>query len=147
MAARFLFLKNKGTPTKWDSGRYFRHLTNARQYLPADLISLTAEERYSLPSYSDLSFWHSVVTQIEVNGDSIRVIARNDNNSRRFEFLYTGVKRVHSTQIKFHAMPWLIIQELVVMRNGLFRHTYSDIGGDITTIYSSSLSFQDSVLQ
>ena len=147
MAARFIFLDNEGSPTRWDGTRYFAYLEALREPLPEDLVSLTTKERYALPSYSELSFWHSEVTQIEATRDLIRVVAKNDYGNRRFELVYSGVVKVQSTALTLGAMPWLVIQELIVMRDGLFRHTYADIRGQHTTIYSRSLTFNESFMQ
>ena len=147
MAAGFIFLKNEGSPTRWDGTRYFEYLKSIRRSLPEDLLNLTVQERYALPSYSDLSFWHSEVTHLDAHDDIIHLAAKNDYGNRRFEFSYTGVKKVQSTRLKFRARPWLVMQELVLMPNGLFRHSYSDIRGDFFTIYATSMTFSESVLQ
>jgi len=146
MAARFIFLKNEGSPTRWDGTRYFEYLKAIRRSLPDDLVSLTRQERYALPSSSDMSFWHSVVTHVQANEDQIQIVAENDYGTRRFEISYSGVKKVQSTQLKFKARPWLVMQELVLMPKGLFRHTYSDIGGDLITVYSAGMRFNEAVL-
>ncbi len=147
MAAKFIFLKNEGSPTRWDGTRYFEYLKTIKRSLPDDLASLTHLERYALPSHSDLSFWHSVVTHIESHDDLIKIIANNDFGTRRFEISYLGIKKIQSTKLKFKARPWLVMQELVVMPNGLLRHTYSDIGGDFTTIYATGMTFHENLLQ
>jgi hypothetical protein len=147
MAARFIFLDNEGSPTRWDGTRYFAYLEGLRERLSDDLVSLTAKERYVLPSSSELSFWHSEVTQIEATHDLIRVVAKNDYGNRRFEFVYSGVVKVQSTALKLGAMPWLVIQELIIMRGGLLRHTYADIRGHHTTIYARRLTFNESFIQ
>lgn len=147
MAARFIFLDNEGSPTRWDGTRYFAYLETIRESLPEDLASLTAKERYTLPSSSEMSFWHSEVSQLEATRDLIRVVARNDYGTRRFELVYSGVVKVQSTALMLRAMPWLVMQELVVMRGGLFRHTYTDIRGQYTTIYARSLTFDESLIQ
>lgn len=147
MAARFIYLKNEGSPTRWDGTRYFAYLDTIRHSLPEDLVSLTDRGRYELPSYSKSSLWHADITQLEIARDQIRVSATNDYRTRRFEFIYAGVKKVVYMRVKFRAMPSVVVQELVVMPNGLFRHTCSDLGGDCTTVYASSLSFNESHIQ
>lgn len=147
MSARFLFLDNAGSPTSWDGTRYFDYLLKIRDRLPSDLQSLTAKERYDLPSSSELSLWRSDVSYIQVTRDEISVAATNDYGTRRFEFMYSGVCKFQTTSDRLYYMPGIVIQELVVLRNGLLRHTFSDMGGDCTTIHASSLSFQESIIQ
>jgi hypothetical protein len=104
-------------------------------------------ERYRLPSDSDLSLWRSDVTYIEASRDRIVFGATNDYGTRRFEFIYSGVCKFQTTSDKLYFLPTIVMQELVQLRNGLFRHTISDMGGDFTTIHASSLSFHESPIQ
>src|SRR5688572_4999249 len=139
MTARFLFLENGGSPTRWDATRYFDYLKGIRGSLPDDLRSLTAPERFDLPSSSALSFWRSDVTFFHVDPENIRIGAINDYGTRRFEFCYSGVQKIQTTTSKLYFMPSIVMQELVLMRGGLIRHTFSDMAGNFTTIYSSGL--------
>lgn len=143
MSARFLYLDNDGSPTCWDATRYFECLSKVRATLPGDLQSLTAKERFDLPSGSSLSLWRSDVTHIRASGDEIVIEATNDYGARRFEFVYVGVRKFQTTSRTLYFRPTLVIQELVQLRNGFFRHTFSDMGGDMTTIHASSLSFHE----
>lgn len=147
MPARFLYLDNIGSPTQWDGTRYFEYLATIRSRLPGDLQDLTAEERYDLPSGSDLSLWRSSVTYIQAGGDRIAIGATNDYVTRRFELTYSGVLKFQTTSSRLHFMPCIIIQELVRLRGGVLRHTFSDMGGDLTTIHASSITFQESFIQ
>ena len=147
MPARFLYLENCGSPTQWDGTRYLEYLAKVRPRLPSDLQSLTGIDRYKLPSDSDLSLWRSDVTHMQASRDGITFSATNDYGTRRFEFIYSGVCKFQTTSSKLHFLPTIVIQELVKLRNGLLRHTFSDMGGDFTTIHASSLSFQESLLQ
>ncbi|MBP3984306.1 hypothetical protein J5837_07675, partial [Pseudoxanthomonas helianthi] len=147
MPARFLYLDNSGSPTQWDGTRYFDYLAKVRARLPSDLQSLTAKERYELPSGSDLSLWRSNVTYIQANRDGITFGAINDYGTRRFEFAYSGICKFQTTSNRLYFMPAIVVQELVKLRNGLLRHTISDMRGDFTTIHASSLSFQESLIK
>lgn len=147
MPARFLFLDNSGSPTRWDGTRYFDYLVKIRTRLPGDLQSLTAKGRYDLPSGSELSLWRSGVSYIQASRDQVVIGATNDYGTRRFEFIYSGICKFQTTSDRLYFMPAIVVQELVVLRNGLLRHTFSDMGGDCTTIHASSLSFQESVIQ
>lgn len=147
MPARFLFLDNIGSPTQWDGSRYFKYLETIRSNLPGDLQDLTAEKRYDLPSGSELSLWRSSVTCIQAGGDRIAIGATNDYGTRRFELTYSGVLKVQTTSSKLRFMPCIIIQELVKLRGGVLRHTFSDMRGDFTTIHASSITFQESLIQ
>ena len=147
MPARFFHLENSGSPTQWDGTRYLEYLAEVRPRLPSDLQSLTAIERYKLPSESDLSLWRSDVTHMQASRDGITISARNDYRTRRFEFIYSGVCKFQTTSSKLYFPPTIVIQELIQLRNGIFRHTFSDMGGDFTTIHASSLSFEESLLQ
>jgi hypothetical protein len=147
VTARFLYLDNGGWPTNWDATRYFAYLRKVRSKLPMDLQSLTDKQRYALPSDSDLSLWRSTLNYIHVNGATIVIGGVNETESRRFELIYSGVCKVQTTSSRFYFMPALVIQELVQLRNGLLRHTLSDMGGDLTTIHASSIAFQESIIQ
>lgn len=147
MPAHFMFLQNTGSPTRWEVSRYFDYLARIRASLPADLQSLTEEARYELPSTSTLSMWRSGVTHFHVDVDHISIGARNDHRTRQFEFDYAGVHRFQTTSTRADFMPTIVIQELVQLRNGLLRHTFSDMHGDLTTIHAASLSFRDNVIQ
>ncbi len=79
--------------------------------------------------------------------DGITIAATNDYGTRRFEFVYSGVCKFQTTSNTLNFLPSIVIQELVKLRNGLLRHTFSDMRGDFTTIHASSLSFADSLIQ
>ena len=147
MPARFLFLDNDGSPTRWNGTRYFKYLKRIRARLPSDLQSLTSKERFDLPSGSELSLWLADVTYIRASGDEIEIWATNDYGTRRFQFIYSGVRKLQTTSRRLYFKPALVVQELVQLRNGVLRHTFSDMRGDTTTIHALSLSFQESRIQ
>ena len=147
MAAHFLYLKNAGSPTRWDGTRYFDYLLRIRDDLPADLQSLTDKSRYEMPSTSALSIWRSSVTRIEAEGDQISIGAINDYGNRRFEFQYSGVRKFQTTSARISHMPTIVVQELVMFPGGLFRHTFSDMTGAFTTIHACSVAFREHVVQ
>jgi len=147
MTARFLYLENAGSPTRWKLDRYFRYLQDVRPTLPVELRDMTAQDRYELPSMSPRSMWHASVTQIEARAKELFVAARNDGASRRFEFSYSGVCKVQSTLQRVRAMPSIVVQELVRLPNGIYRHSFSYLGGDVSTIYACSIRFVDRPLQ
>src|SRR6476620_10015670 len=97
MPARFMYLENTGHPTSWDATRYADYLKKAQAGLPGDLQSLTAIERLHLPSMSEQSFWWTEVTYIQVSGDTIKMGAANDEKARRYEFIYSGVRKFQTT--------------------------------------------------
>jgi hypothetical protein len=147
MPAHFLYLKNDGSPTRWDGTRYFDYLARIRNNLPADLQSLTDKARYEMPSTSALSIWRSSVSRIEVRDDAISIGALNDYGTRRFEFQYSGVRKFQTTSAKLSHMPIIVVQELVVLPSGVFRHTIADMAGAFTTIHAFSVSFRERVVQ
>ncbi|MCB1634304.1 MAG: hypothetical protein KDI51_06900 [Xanthomonadales bacterium] len=73
--------------------------------------------------------------------------ATNDYGTRLFEFVYAGICKFQTTSGRLYFMPSIVVQELVVLRNGLLRHTFSDMRGDFTTIHATSLSFQEGPIQ
>jgi len=143
MPARFMFLDNLGSPTRWGLDRYFDYLAKVRPTLPTDLQDLTAEDRYQLPSMSAMSLWHAGFTQVEIGRESILICAHNDYGTRRLEFRYSGVCKYQTTAANVRAMPSIVVQELVQLRNGILRHTFSHLGGYFTTIHARSVSFSD----
>jgi hypothetical protein len=104
-------------------------------------------ERLHLPSSSELSFWWTGVTYIEASGDRIAIGATSDDGTRRYAFVYSGVCKFQTTSRTLYYMPTFIVHELVQLRNGILRHTFSDMRGDLTTIHASSLSFEESLVQ
>ncbi len=147
MPAQFLYLKNDGSPTRWDGTRYFEYLAKIAADLPADLQSLTDKSRYDMPSNSHLSIWRSSVSRFEVATDQISIEATNDYGNRRFEFHYNGVLKFQTTSAKLVYMPTIVVQELVKLRGGVLRHTIADMGGHFTTIHAASMAFRENVLQ
>jgi hypothetical protein len=87
--------------------------------------------------------WHAVFTDVQVQSSSIFLAARNDYDTRRFEFRYSSVLKVQTSYQRFRAMPSIVVQELVRLRNGVLRHSFSHLGGDITTIHALSIGFSD----
>jgi hypothetical protein len=147
MPAHFLYLKNDGSPTRWDGTRYFEYLARIRNELPADLQSLTDKARYEMPSTSALSIWRSSISRIEAGPDGISIGAINDYATRRFEFQYNGVRKFQTTSARLSNMPTIVVQELVALPGGVFRHTFSDMAGGFTTIHAFSVSFREYVVQ
>ena len=147
MPAHFLYLKNDGSPTRWDGARYFDYLARIRNNLPADLQSLTDKGRYEMPSISALSIWRSGVSRIEAGPDSISIGAINDYGTRHFEFQYNGVRKFQTTSARLSSLPTIVVQELVVLPGGVFRHTFSDMAGAFTTIHALVVSFREHVVQ
>ncbi len=143
MPARFMYLQNLGSPTRWDVDPYLQYLSEVRETLPSELQDLTTPDRYELPSMSARSMWHAGFTEIEFQSASIFLAARNDKGTRRFEFRYGGALKVQTSYHRMRAMPSIVMQELVRLRNGVLRHSFSHLGGDITTIYASSIGFSD----
>src|SRR5690606_30586606 len=129
--------KNMGSPTRWDVDPYLDYLDDVRATLPPDLQDLTTPDRYHLPSMSERSMWHAGFREIHVQSASIVLAARNDYDTRRFEFTYSGVLKVQTSYQRFRAMPSIVVQELVRLRNRVLRHSFSHLGGDITTIHAS----------
>ena len=146
MARRFLYLRNLGTTTSWDADPYLRYIDRIGEAFPAHLGTLASVERFRLPSASRLSFWHSSFTQIAIDGSRIAIRGMNDARSRRFDLVYRGVRRVEAS-VRTSNMPWLVMQELVVLRNGLLRHAFSDIRGEVSTIVAENLDFREGDVQ
>lgn len=138
-----MYLENMGSPTRWDVDPYLDYMEDVRAALAPDLQDLTTPDRYHLPSMSVRSMWHAVVSEIQVQSAGILLAARNDHGTRRFEFRYGGVLRVETGETQHGAMPSIVVQELVVLRNGVLRHSFSNHRGNITTIHASSISFSD----
>ena len=147
MPAQFLYLQNNGSPTRWDGTRYFQYLARIRTDLPADLQSLTDEARFDMPSNSPLSMWRSTVSRIEAGADFISISAANDYGTRQFEFQYSGVRKFQTTSGRLIHMPTIVVQELVALRGGVLRHTFSDMTGAFTTIHAQAMSFREHVVQ
>ena len=143
MPPRFMYLKNMGSPTRWDVDPYLHYLKGVRATLPSDLQDLTTPDRFHLPSMSARSMWHTGFSEIQVQMASIFLAARNDHETRRFEFRYSGVLKVQTSYQCLRAMPSIVVQELVRLRNGVLRHSFAHLGGDVTTIHASSIAFSD----
>ena len=138
MAARFLFLRNEGTPTRWDASRYFAYLERVEEQLPPDLQDLVSERRLMLSSPDSL--WHARISSFKADRECIEVAGASVENGTPFQLRYAGVLKVQTTQ-ELYYMPSLVIQELVLLRSGVLRHTMSDLGGNLLTVHAQRLSF------
>jgi hypothetical protein len=91
--------------------------------------------------------WRSSITRFEVGVDKILIEATNDYGTRRFGFLYAGVKKLQTTSARLYYMPTIVVQELVKLRGGVYRHTFSDMGGAFTTIHAATVTFSEDIVQ
>ena len=92
MAARFLYLRNEGGPTRWDASRYFKYLERAESALPDDLRDLVSERRLMLSSPESL--WHAQITSLLANGGRMEIAGVSAGSRTPFWFRYAGVLKV-----------------------------------------------------
>ena len=144
MTARFLMIRNEGSSTRWDASRYLSYVQRNSALLSEDLRSMVSEERFNPSSPS--TWWRAGVTSIHIDVAGIRIEAKSDSGARHFEFRYSGVRKIETLQ-RVYYMPCLVIQELLVLRNGLLRHTMSDLVGNVATIHASAISFDEVTVQ
>lgn len=137
--AKFKFLINKGSPTRWDAGKYPEYCDRIANFLPECLVELMSEERY-IPG-GGRSLWAGDLTHLSANGRDIVICFKGDSENYFFSFVYSGVKKVVVDRMMISSNPVLIVQELVVLRDGTYRHALSDLGGNVTVIFAEELKF------
>jgi hypothetical protein len=136
---KFRYLKNEGSPTRWDVSAYEKYRDHALGCLSPDLRDMISNDRYWLGTSATL--WHSQLCKIQADKNEFKLIFISDSQDHFYEFLYLGVKKIVNGLTDNKAMPSLIIQELVVLRNGLLRHAMSDLGGRIVVVYAQDMRF------
>jgi hypothetical protein len=138
---RFVFIKCLGSPTRWDGERYFTYLDRVRAGLPLDLQELTAPDRYNLRG--DRSLWHARVSGLQLAKESLVLNLVGDSERRRFTLTYNGVRKVSSTVCSTACMPSITVQELVLLRQSVYRHALAFLPGTMMVVYSESVSFSE----
>lgn len=93
-----------------------------------------------------MSLWHSDIAHVEFDDANLIITGMSGDAMRRFLLTYRGVRRVEVC-LRSYYLPSIVVQELVVLRNGLLRHAYSDLGGDVTTIVAEEMAFEEHSVQ
>lgn len=107
----------------------------------ADLVSMVSNDRY-FPGEAD-TLWHARLIGAELNGDELRTTFKSESGNSIFAFEYLRVKKISGEGAAFKSFPSLVMQELSVMRVGIYRHALSDLLGRSIVIYSSGISFAE----
>lgn len=143
MLKRFRFLRSLGTPTQWDVSDYLRYRDSITESLSSDLQSMTSDERFTLGAQG--TFWHALLTRLEMADSSLSLEFKSDSEDRRFRFEYSGVMRVRSDLSDQRFMPTMVVQELVRTR-GAYRHSISALGGESVVVVCQSMRFFESLV-
>lgn len=145
MLIKFRFLRNCGSPTRWDVERYFEYKRNALVGLPVDLQSMVSDLRYSLEAEG--TFWHAEICSISIAGAKVEISFKSNSGRFTYELIYRGVRKVANDFSIAKSMPTLVIQELILLRNGLYRHVLADLKGRRVAIYAEEIEFFERSIQ
>jgi hypothetical protein len=137
----FRYLRNLGSPTRWDVACYFEYRDRVMGRLAPDLRSMVEARRY-FPG-AEGTLWCSKLLCVDARADELLLSFVNDARDFAFEFSYRGVQKVSSQFSSFRAMPALVVQELTVLRSGIFRHAMSDLTGSCVVVYSRHIEFRE----
>src|SRR5262245_21162164 len=123
----FRYIENDGSPTRWNIESYQVYRDKSLRRLPDDLLSMVDDRRYGL-GHAD-TFWHAILTSMHATKSTLSLVFDSDRSSKRFEFAYEGVLRVTSQFTAIEAPPALIVQELTILKGGVYRHALVDLIG------------------
>lgn len=137
----FRFIRNLGTPTRWDVDPYLYWLDSKLLLLPDGLAAAVSDDRFLLGS--ERSFWHSQLSSIVWEGRSGEIRFLSDSGLSEFEFTYERVLKVLLIGHRFAAAPTLTVHEMVPVRRKCIRHAMSFLGGDGLVIYAEQIRFRD----
>lgn len=137
----FIRLKNLGSPTRWDAGAYFLYRDSSLATLSDDLLSMVCSDRYRLDS--DGTFWYAQLVAFTCARQDLQLTFQSATNRRSFVFSYFGVKKVMSDFSALRSMPALIVQELTMLKGGVYRHALTDMTGRGAVVYSDRMSFSE----
>lgn len=136
----FKFIRNLGSPTRWDLDPYLHWLDSNRLLLPGCLADAVSDDRFLLGS--DRSFWYSRLSNFVWGGGSGEVRFQTGNGLGEFEFAYERVLKVLIVGRRFAAAPSLTVHEILPVRRKCIRHAMSFLGGDGIVIYAEQIRFR-----
>lgn len=137
----FKFIRNLGSPTRWDLDPYLNWLDSNRLLLPDCLADAVSDDRFLLGS--DRSLWHSRLSGYCLKGRSGEVRFLTESGLSEFEFSYERVLKILIVGRRFAAAPSLIVHEAVPIRRKCIRHAMSFLGGDGLVIYAEQIRFRE----
>lgn len=140
-AKDFRYIRNLGSPTRWDLTKYFEYRDQELRALPSDLRAIVNDSRYFLGTEG--TFWHSKLVSMEAKCSELRLSFVSEHQSFAFEFWYRDLKKVASRILSFRVMPSLVIQELTLLKGDIFRHALSDLTGQAVVIFASEVRFTE----
>jgi hypothetical protein len=106
---------------------------------------MISNDRYRLDSEG--TFWYSQLASIAISSMEAKLVFRSASDRYLYEFSYVGVNKVISEFSTVKYMPAMIVQELVVLRNSLYRHAFVDMTGRYLVIYADSVHFSEAVIE
>jgi len=137
----FKFIRNLGSPTRWDVDPYLYWLDSNLSLLPDGVADSVTDDRFLLGS--DRSLWHSRLLSFVWEGRSGEMRFRADNGLSEFEFAYERVLKIVIVGRRFATAPSLTVHELVPIRRRCMRHAMSFLGGDGIVIYAEQIRFRE----
>lgn len=128
-----------GGSTRFDLERYLDYAGELRCKLHGNAQSLLEKERY-IPGMPR-SFWRSQLLSANYTERGIQLKFESSCLTRHYSFIYGAVRRVDFPQAKVRAPQALTVQELVLLRNGVYRHAIADLAGNIWSVYALHFDF------
>jgi len=76
-------------------------------------------------------------------GSALTLAFQSDSMTKVYEFQYFDIQKIRSCLPVMRARPSLVIQELTLLKRGVFRHALVDLLGRSLVIYCRSMRFVD----
>lgn len=137
--SRFIYIRRLESSTRFDLERYLNYAEDLKSRLQGGVRSLLEKKRY-VPGEAG-SFWRSQLLRATYAGRDIQLTFESRCSAFQFSFIYGGVKRVDFSEARVRAPQSLTVQELILLRSGVFRHAFADLAGNTWTVYATNLDF------
>jgi hypothetical protein len=153
MLTKFLYIQNRGTPTRWDITEYMHYRDSNLHNFTAQDLDLISDERYNP---SDCKSLHdSMLESMQLSnkdqlGNKVKCLYLNfigDCEDRMFRFEYIGLIEADLEACLFQAMPVLITHELTKTKAGFYRHVLATLGGEQFVIVSKIFNFSETLTE
>jgi hypothetical protein len=90
---------------------------------------------------TERTFWHATLLLAQINKHELKFVFTSDSSKFMYEFDYVGVREVHNEFVRIKAMPSLVMQELTLLRGGIYRHALVDLIGRGVVVYAENVKF------
>jgi hypothetical protein len=147
MLMKFLYLENRGTPTRWDITLYTRYRDSNAHNFTVQELDLISDERFdpsNCKSLHDSMLESMQLSNTDQDGNKIKCLSLSfigDCDDRVFRFEYVGLIESDLDSCRFLAMPVLITHELTKTKQNFYRHVLATLGGEQFVFVSKGFNF------